>query len=267
MKKILNNSICLLIVLCMIAGFIPVNAQAYEKKGRYRIHTLSQKKWITAQEYNEKYLNIYKIKVPSDGYIKVTVNSDKCTGKHSSRVPAMLYTSYDIRSDHALDKYHIANFVPGKHYVALKKGTYYFYPGASKLKFKWEHHAVSHGSNSRMSRAKKLTSGKNKRVCFAYGHEYTKWYKIKLTKKKKIQVFARRMESKSRYGRIFGPGFEAMVVNSKGKKINTTKLNENMQITGLLPKGTYYISLKRFTSGGRVQYYGDRLISLTVSRK
>ena len=40
MKKALKNWVCLLAVLCMIAGFIPVNAQAYEKKGHYESITL-----------------------------------------------------------------------------------------------------------------------------------------------------------------------------------------------------------------------------------
>ena len=42
MKKALKNWVCLLTVLCLIAGFIPVNAQAYEKKGHYRIYNLAR---------------------------------------------------------------------------------------------------------------------------------------------------------------------------------------------------------------------------------
>ena len=118
-----------------------------------------------------------------------------------------------------------------------------------------------------MSRAETMTSGKTKRVYFAYSHEFTKWYKITLTKKHKIQVFARRMERRASYANVFGPGFQITVVNSKGKKINTTKSSEYTQLTGLLPKGTYYIALKRLTPKTRREGYGDRLIHLNVTRK
>ena len=40
MKKMLKRSICLLAVLCIIAGFGPMKAQAYEKKGEYKMDIL-----------------------------------------------------------------------------------------------------------------------------------------------------------------------------------------------------------------------------------
>lgn len=254
-------------LLCIFAGAVPVQAQAYETKGEYRIHTLAQKKWLTAPEDGENYTNVYKIKVPSDGYIKVSVNSDKVTGRHANRVPAMLFTSYKVNADNAMDDYHVANFQPGTHFLALKKGTYYFYPGADNLKFKWEHHAVSHGSNYCMAKAETLASGKNRKVSFAYGYEFAKWYKVNLAKKQKIRLYARRLESKARYGRVYGPGIQAIIVNKYGKKIKTTEIDTNTQITGLLAKGTYYICLTRLRPDGKDEYYGDRLISLTMKKQ
>ena len=40
MKKQLQRLICLLTVLCIIAGLGPAKAQAYEKKGQYKIHLI-----------------------------------------------------------------------------------------------------------------------------------------------------------------------------------------------------------------------------------
>ena len=273
MKKALKNWVCLLAVLCMIAGFIPVNAQAYEKKGHYRIYNLAQSKWVSNPDNGKNITNVYKIRVPSDGYIKVSVttkyikNKSKALKRRFSKIPVMLYTWYNVDSDFAIDKYFIADFLSGESYMALKKGTYYFRPSCYGLRFKWEHAAVNPGSNDRMSRAETMTSGKTKRVYFAYSHEFTKWYKITLTKKHKIQVFARRMERRASYANVFGPGFQITVVNSKGKKINTTKSSEYTQLTRLLPKGTYYICLKRLTPKTRREGYGDRLIHLNVTRK
>jgi hypothetical protein len=98
MKKALTNSICLLIVLCMIAGFIPVNAQAYEKKGHYRIYNLAQSKWIEDPDNGNNIANVFKIRVPSDGYIKVSVSTKYIKSKSRAlirrfyKIPVALYT-------------------------------------------------------------------------------------------------------------------------------------------------------------------------------
>ena len=118
-----------------------------------------------------------------------------------------------------------------------------------------------------MEKAKKLTSGKNMREVFAYGYEFTKWYKITLSKPQKIKTFVRTMESTSRYGRIYGPEVELSVIYKNGVKVKTTDLNYYSKITGTLPKGTYYICVKRNIPADDSEYYGGRLISLTVSRK
>lgn len=116
--------------------------------------------------------------MPSDGYIKVTVNIDKVTSRHPNRAAAMLFTSYKVDADNAMDDYYIAGFYEGGHYLALKKGTYYFYANTDHLKFKWDLRTKSHGDNYCMSKAKTVTSGKEYRACFAYGYEYPKWFKI-----------------------------------------------------------------------------------------
>lgn len=266
MKKTLKQFICALAVLCIIAGFVPVQAQAYVKKGDYKIHTLSEDKWVTAPEDDEKYTNVYKIKVPSDGYIKVKVNIDKVKSRHPNRACARLFTTYKVNAEDAPD-YFIAGFYEGENCVALKKGTYYFCPIATSLKFKWEHHSKSHGSNYCMSKAKKVTSGNKYTACFQYGYEYPKWFKITLSKKQKIQVTAKRMESSSRYGRIGGPGFDVLIVNNKGIPVSITNDGYETKLTGLLAKGTYYICIQRRIPADQDEYYGDRLISLTVNKK
>ncbi len=273
MKKALKNWVCLLIAFCMIASFIPVNTQAYEKKGHYRIYTLARNKWAEAPKSTKNITNVYKISIPSDGYIKVSVAvkhipaDSKAVRRRWYKIPATLYTWYNVDSDSADSKYFIADFTSGESYVALKKGNYYFRPPCTGVRFKWEYAAVGPGTNDRKSRAVTLTSGKTKRVYFAYGHVFMKWYKITLSKKQKIHVFARRRERDVYWARVLSPGFQTMVLNSKGKKINTTRLSENTQGTDLLPKGTYYICLRRMPSKSRRMNYGDRIISLNVTKK
>ena len=266
MKKQLQRLICLLTVLCIIAGLGPAKAQAYEKKGQYKIHSIHEGRWVTEPKDDPDYINVYKMRISSDGYIKVKVNNDKCTGRHVNRASALLFTTYKINAETSGD-YFVAGFYSGENYMAIKKGTYYFCCTHDKLKFKYEHTSVSHGSNYCMHKAKSLTSGKNYREVFAYGCEYTKWYKITLHKKQKIKTFARRMESTSRYGNIEGPGFSLYIVNKYGIRIRTTQLNSQQVITGTLPKGTYYICLSRSIPRDKDEYYGDRLISMTIKKQ
>ena len=116
MKKALKNWVCLLAVLCMIAGFIPVNAQAYEKKGHYRIYNLAQSKWIKDPKTEGNITNVYRIRVPSDGYIKVSLMTKYINTKNVAirrsfyKIPVGLYTWYNVHSDFAEDKYFVEDF-------------------------------------------------------------------------------------------------------------------------------------------------------------
>ncbi len=266
MKRLLKQSICLLAILCLFAGLVPVQAQAYEKKGDYKIHSMSEDKWVTSPGDTD-YHHVYKIKIPSDGYIKVKVNWDKVPRDKRRRSTSVdLYTTYKTCEDNS-QNYEIANFIQGEAYVALKKGTYYFNTYTSLLKFKYVHHSVSHGHNYCMEKAKNLTSGKNRREVFAYGYEFAKWYKITLSKPQKIKAYCERMESTGRFSRIFGPDISLMIINKNGVAVKTTRLDRFTQITGTLPKGTYYICVQRDRPADKDEYYGSRLISLTVSKK
>ena len=113
MKKLLKQSICLLAVLCIIAGLGPARAQAYEKKGEYRIHSMSEGRWITEPKDNPDYIDVYKMRISSDGYIKVKVNNDKCTGRHVNRASALLFTTYKVNAETSGD-YFVAGFYSGE---------------------------------------------------------------------------------------------------------------------------------------------------------
>jgi hypothetical protein len=267
MKKTLKQLICTMLVLCIVAGFAPMQAQAYEKKNGYRIHTVSQDKWRTVPENQAENNDVFKIKVPSDGYITVKVNIDNVkNSRRPGRLGVYLFTTYKVNADDAEDHF-IASFHEGENCVALKKGTYYFDANADFIKFKWKFHSKSHGSNYCMSKAKTVTSGKTYTECFAYGYEYAKWFKIELSKKQKIKVYTDRMECESRYGRIGGPGFTVLIVDKKGNPVKVTNVDAYTQLTNLLAKGTYYICLQRNTAEDADERYGDRLISMTVKKQ
>ena len=58
MKKQLQRLICLLTVLCIIAGLGPAKAQAYERKGQYKIHSIHEGKWVTEPKDDPDYIDL-----------------------------------------------------------------------------------------------------------------------------------------------------------------------------------------------------------------
>ena len=63
------------------------------------------------------------------------------------------------------------------------------------LSLKWSFTKINHKSNYYRAKAASLKKGKKAAVVFDYGYEYAKWYKIKLTKKKKIFVYTKWKET------------------------------------------------------------------------
>lgn len=265
MKRRLQQFICALAVLCLVAGFAPVQAQAYEKKGEYRIHTVSQNKWVTDAKETGDYINVYKIKVPAEGYIRVFMNDSHLTEHiHGNHMPDIaLYDSYKIADENV---YMTCAFRDETNWLAVKKGTYYLSPRYAGTKFRWNFQKKSSGSNYCMAKAETVKNGKNSVLYYGYGYEFSKWYKVKLTKKQKIKAFARPMECKlgKRRRRDPGPGLAMVIVDSKYKKVATSHVANYTEMTGLLNKGTYYIRLERLPEEpGTDEGYATRLISFT----
>ncbi len=253
MKKYLKQLICALAILCLVAGFAPAQAEAATIKGSYRIHTIKQKKWYTSIS-SEKYTDYYKFKVPSTGYIKLEVDTSKTTSHH--RAPRItIDTNYADGGIRTVDVFN------GTSCIALPKGTYYFYATHENTRFRYEFVKQSRTSNYCQAKAESLKAGKNKIVVFDYGYEFTKWYKVSLTKSKKIRIWA---APKDGYG-----DYTPIVIDKDGKIHDVTFLYANKSQTEVLPKGTYYILLSRDLQANRrhhknaTGYYVERTVSFT----
>ncbi|MBQ6636752.1 MAG: hypothetical protein IJH81_10395 [Lachnospiraceae bacterium] len=254
MKRYLKQLICALAILCLAAGFAPVQAEAATTiKGQYRLHTIEQKKWYT-YNYSEKYQDYYKFTVPSTGYIKLDQDTSKTTSHHNAPRLSIEtnYTEGGIRTMNVYDD---------TSYIALPKGTYYIYASHDKMRFKYQFVKQSRTSNYCMAKAEALKAGKNKMLVFDYGYEFTKWYKVDLTKSKRIRIWA---ASKDGYG-----DFTPIVIDKDGEMYDVTFLYANKSQTEVLPKGTYYILLSRDLQANRRHhrnakgYYVERTVSFT----
>lgn len=253
MKKHLKQLICAIAILCLVAGFAPAQTEAATIKGNIRIHTIQQKKWYTVPE-SEKYTDYYKFKVTSPGYIKIWQDVSKVSYRHT-------YPKLYVETDYSDKGEIIIRATESTKCLALPKGTYYFSGSHSNMRFKYEFVKQARTSNYCMAKAETIAAGKNKTLVFHYGYEFTKWYKVKLTKSKRIRIWA---ASNDGYG-----DFEPLVISSDGQKMDTSFLYANKCQTEVLPKGTYYILLSRDLEANRRHhryakgYYVERVVSYT----
>ena len=251
-----------LAALCLVMSAMPVQTQASTIKGDYRIITLKQKKWVT-DKYDGKYFNVYKLKIPSDGYIRLYINrSDLSTARYRNHVGSVaIYTTWNLENTTQL-----ARFYEKTNFFAVSKGTYYV-DCNDVVKFKWDFQPMAHGKNTTMAKAEKMSAGKNRSVCFNAGYDQTpKWYKVKLTKSNRIRVFVKPRDWNSltlKQGGVRGPKVAVFILNSKGKKLNKFFVDRYVEQTSVLPKGTYYIRLERFKEEEKIEKYGSRVISFT----
>lgn len=131
--------------------------------------------------------------------------------------------------------------IKAKAIFGVKKGTTYYVKfenegGSAKVKLSAK--AVKEKSGSSRKKAVSLKAGKTVGGVLEAGSKTNDWYKIKLTKKKKIKVT---VDDKNMNGAT-----EVNVYDSKGKKVyaNIDKLK----------KGTYYIKVSRNSSKASGSY-------------
>ena len=130
------------------------------------------------REYN-KYR--YKVTVPANYYMKLTV---KCNGSNTIYLHDALKAEYYNGDYYATSSAYTYN-------IALPKGTYYF--GASyndnKLAFKYKLCKYANKPNYKSTKALNWKANKKLAIVQMPGHNYTRWYKIKLTKKKRVYIW------------------------------------------------------------------------------
>ena len=130
---------------------------------------------------------------------------------------------------------------------------------------KYQIRKINLTSNDNRKKAKNLSNGKAVETLLLAGKKTTTWYKIKLSKKKKIN-----MTFESRLFQNSGQGMKIYICNEKGKALHTEpilvtekassyykkkyKMEYPRKIitTGNLPAGNYYVKVTsdhKMTSG------------------
>ena len=239
MKKFFNRLFCLVLIVSFVSGIIPVQTEAATVIGQYKIYTLPQKKWVKSPVYSGNRQVFYKFKITSSGYYKIQFDDSKLKRNRHNLAGVQILNTYRYDDDDVTYLRWERSSEGKTAYGVLPKGTYYLFSNSENLRFKYEFIKMSRPSNTTKAKAKSLKRSVNKRFLFDYNSKYPVWYKVKLTAKHKIRIFAQ-----DKAGSV-DPN--VLVFNSKGKKIKTTALNDYMCQTAAVSKGTYYIRLSRET--------------------
>lgn len=252
MKKQLKRMICLFAVLLIVAGLVPVHAEAASKTVN-----MKQKVWYTPDESD----TIYKITVPASGYCRLYLNTSKAS---RSDLRSVRRTGIRIWDSKVKDIFYRCK--DDTNYFALPKGTYVV-DARENVKMKWDFQKVSGVNNYCRAKAVKKEAGKNTTELFDYGREFAKWYKIELKKTKKIAVFARERDDRA-HG---SPDLNVLILDSQGRLVLTTEMsNFTVRTSDPMPKGTYYIRLERMPDridSSALSMTGTRVISFTWNEK
>ena len=248
MKIPLKRLLCIILSLVMMAGVVPMKVNAYSFKEEYVITSLKQNTYVSKKSDEARdwviYRQLYKIKVPADGYIKIQSNNnldsvhifkklDKNKGLDSN---VGSYVGKDHRS------------IGKTYYQALRKGTYYLHiEGNHKIKWNLVN-PKNYDQQKNYCRAKAMTlpKGKKKTVFFNYRYDFPRWYKITLTKKQRITLNCTFLDEGE---------FHYEIVDSRGLDVDDTYNSfyyanyyggkKPKDKTKVLPKGTYYLFIER----------------------
>jgi hypothetical protein len=202
-------------------------------------YTLKSGKTVEVRNGSDKTYTYLKFKAPSNGYLKLTINTSSrsafITLCNSNKSPLSndnwIYTestSGDDAMTYGLQK--------GKTYYIKVKSSY------SYLKLKAVFKSVTEKSGSKKSKAVKLTSGKSVKGLIIAGSSTADWYKLTLSKSKTITVNVKGNSNNK---------LKIVVFNSKGKAIASSSphgsdFSVTLKTSSKQAKGTYYIRVERY---------------------
>lgn len=216
----------LLMILCLA-----YSTQIFADTTKTKVVNTSQKTWIKVKydsyydENKDEYIYtnyFYKIQVSSPGFLEIKVKDGDV--RLFDRLPKPEEDWSDISIAY-IDSDETERII-------VDKGTYYFLHYSDVPMVQYTFTSVKPTANYCMKKAATLKAGKNVTVCMSAKHFYSRWYKVKLKKKKSITFWS-------------NAGDNIRVYNSKGKKIDTEHAGTQSTkwFTKRLKKGTYYIRI------------------------
>ena len=252
MKKLLKQLLCAALSIVLMTGVLPMRAAAGRSFSRidYVVTTMKQNTYVTRKDdtvsNNVLHMYVYKITVPSNGMIRIQGNKKGFGAKAYKKINK----NKGLGEQTPFCKWEGGNEKIG--YMPVRKGTYYLAVSSAdgaNPRFKWSFinsKNYDQQKNYCRSKAVALAKGKKKTVFFNFNYDFPRWYKITLTKKQRITLSITFMDDCA---------FDYDIIDSRGIDIdgehnsfyyaNYDWLNPPNAKTRVLPKGTYYLRIRR----------------------
>ena len=225
---------------------------------KYKAVPLKAGKTVTQKDSDYAYKNgnytythyRYQIKVPADGYLTMTVKKGKSI--YSTRS----LTMYESLSSNENTCYWYKNDVKSAAFkIPVSKGTYYF-TIHEKETLSYKFTKVTHKANYCRAKAAALKKKAKVTICQTPQYNFTRWYKLTLTKKQAITYWINQLDN-------YDVTLEISLYNSKMKRISVEHAGSESPkyfTSEKQDKGTYYLCVRAQRDGGYI--YNHRLLSL-----
>ncbi|MDO4553815.1 MAG: hypothetical protein Q4B70_01560 [Lachnospiraceae bacterium] len=237
MKKIRN----IIVAIIILTAFCGISTMAAEKEIK-----LTNKKWYTYQNTdNSKDPVNFKIQVNGTGYVKIEGNGYSTPEMSYKSGLIVNYYNQNWKQMHSSSYRSVFDHQPG--YFAVKKGTYYIQvPSYYKVDIRYTFVNVKEKSGSKKSKAVTIKKNKTAKGTLQFGESLSKtdWYKIKLTKKQKVNIYFTGGATYFLNLEIIPASKKTMIINNRTSICIGTNVWKS---AGKLPKGTYYIKVNRST--------------------
>lgn len=240
--KHLRRTLSLLVVLLLIASTLTAGGLAETVS---KVITLKTDTWITATRHARQ-MPAYKLTLAQDSVVTVSWRN-----ANKKSLFAWTYTNKDCTGTN-----YCANntsTVSGTNEYALAKGSYYVqiydYNDNSQMRFTVSPVKKTGVTNYCAATAASLKAGKTVLVAQSADYNHARWFKVKLSKAKKLRVTTDPTVS------------NITIYNSKLDTVPCANRTGFIQSNEKLPKGTYYIKVAEFNAGS-VYYHRGRVFRM-----
>ncbi len=255
-KKILAGTLTLMMIFTALL-FLPHRSlasdninSAYKNAGTLQLKTWSALKQMTSDNKavgaTQTY-HVFKLTVPSDGYLKIE-QKPKDTPWTTAKIYSNIYVYKKFPKNGSSpigdQLYDTAFASEESRYVPVLKGTYYISSSDAATIRITHTKAQVRNDNYCRALAKTIKSKQKVTIVDLEGYETDRWYKINLTKDKKITITLKTLGiHQTTQGDNLNRGDFRLYNSGKTIQKITPKGDYKTFTTEKLPKGTYYLRI------------------------
>ena len=225
----------ILTVVMLLSMYIPVHAASNATRS---VTSLSQGVTVKGTGYSNSKFKLYKISIPSMGFITFRNNYYK-----KSAPTFWIYKNANDILNYPESYYRYVPMYFNKTQITVSvpvtSGTYYVYPGPGSFSFRYSYTKQTPNTlNYKKRSAITLSSNKPVYINALEKHHQDRWYTFKLTKKQNVTIFFKDMKTIGVFAKR-DPIFK--LYNSSSNALSYSKKSGFNYTFNNLPEGTYHI--------------------------